>query len=227
MQQIRTSLLAAITLVGPSLVFAQADGLDPAAEYEALLKQTTGLEVYNELVTRQIAAQQLDISNLQVAIEQVPELERQIPGLLTRMIDGLEQFISLDIPFRSEERAEGLAALRLIMERANVNDAEKFRRVLEAWQIENEYGSSFTTYVGQLQIDGTTREVDFLQVGRIALLYQTTDDAAMSGAWDPATESWTTLGSEHRNSVRRALQMARNQVAPELVLLPVPAPSAQ
>jgi hypothetical protein len=111
MQQIRTSLLAAITLVGPSLVFAQADGLDPAAEYEALLKQTTGLEVYNELVTRQIAAQQLDISNLQVAIEQVPELERQIPGLLTRMIDGLEQFISLDIPFRSEERAEGLAAL--------------------------------------------------------------------------------------------------------------------
>jgi hypothetical protein len=78
-----------------------------------------------------------------------------------------------------------------------------------------------------LQIDGTTREVDFLQVGRIALLYQTTDDAAMSGAWDPATESWTTLGSEHRNSVRRALQMARNQVAPELVLLPVPAPSAQ
>jgi hypothetical protein len=227
MQPIKTSLLAAITLVGPSVVFAQADGLTPAAEYEALLKQTTGLQVYNELVTRQIAAQEQDIANLRVAIEQVPELERQIPALLTRMIDGLEQFIDLDIPFKPEERAEGAAELRLLMERANVSDAEKFRRVLEAWQIENEYGSNFTTYLGQLQIDGTAREVDFLQVGRIALLYQTTDEAATSGAWDPATNSWIALGREHRNSIRQALRMARNQIAPELVLLPVPAPSTE
>jgi hypothetical protein len=222
MHQINKSLFAAITLFAPGLAFAQAGGADSAVEYEALLKETTGLQVYNDLVTRQIAAQQQQLAELRIAIEQVPELERQLPALLTRMIQGLEQFIRLDLPFYPEERAEGLAGLRLIMERADVSDAEKFRRVLEAWQIENEYGTSFSTYVGQLQIDGTAREVDFLQLGRIALLYQTTDDEAMSGVWDAGTNSWISLGSEHRNSVRQALRMARNQIAPEMVLLPIP-----
>jgi hypothetical protein len=113
------------------------------------------------------------------------------------------------------------------MERADVSDAEKFRRVLEAWQIENEYGTSFSTYVGQLQIDGTAREVDFFQLGRVALLYQTTDEEAMTGVWDVETNSWIALGSEHRNSVRQALRMARDQIAPEMVLLPIPPPEAE
>lgn len=225
MQLINKSLLAAITLVTPGLAFAQAGGADPAVEYEALLKETTGLQVYNELVTRQIAAQQQQLADLRVAIGQVPELERQLPALLTRMIQGLEEFVRLDLPFKPEERAEGLAELRLIMERADVSDAEKFRRVLEAWQIENEYGTSFSTYVGQLQIDGTAREVDFFQLGRVALLYQTTDEEAMTGVWDVETNSWIALGSEHRNSVRQALRMARDQIAPEMVLLPIPPPA--
>ena len=224
MQQINKSLLAAISLIGPSLAFAQAD---PAVEYEALLKETTGLQVYNELVARQITTQQQELADLQVAIEQVPELERQLPALLTRMVQGLEEFMRLDVPFYPEERAEGLADLRLVLERADVTDAEKFRRVLDAWQIENEYGTSFSTYVGQMDIDGNVREVDYLQLGRVALLYQTTDEEAMSGVWDAGTNSWLPLGNEHRNSVRQALRMARNQIAPEMVLLPVPPPTTE
>jgi hypothetical protein len=140
------------------------------------------------------------------------------------MVDGLEQFIELDIPFEAEARARGVVELRSIVERADVTDAEKFRRVLEAWQIENEYGNTYGTYQGQLDIDGTTREVEFLRVGRAVLLYQT-PDLEFTGAWDQRTRGWVTLGSQHRNSVRQGLRMARQQLAPDLLLLPVPPPS--
>jgi len=208
----------------PEIQVAQAAGGAPVAQYEAILKETEGLQVYNQLLERQIAAQQEEMTEVQTAITEVPEIERQLPPLLLRMVDGLAEFVRLDLPFLTEERQERVANLQLLVERADINDSEKFRRILEAWQIETEYGSGFSTYVGELSIDGQSREVDFLQVGRIALIYQTTDEQASTGVWDASNKTWVPLGSEHRNSVRQALRMARNQIAPELVLLPVPPP---
>ena len=207
-----------------TIQIAQAGGDAAVEQYDQLLRETEGLRVYNSLVQRQIEAQQTDIQNYQSALELVPELERQIPPLLIRMVEGLDDFVQADIPFLSEERAERVASLQLLVERSDVNDAEKFRRIIEAWQIESEYGSNFVTYPGELDIEGVTRPVDFLQLGRVGLLYQSTDEDALTGAWDAASRSWVSLGSDYRNSVRQALRMASNQVAPELALLPTPAP---
>lgn len=230
-------LLAALLMIVPGLALSQdrnngetqvAQAQDDAvAEYDSLLKEIEGLEVYNALIQRQIDAQKQQVTEVQASIEQVPELERQLPPLLIRMVQGLEEFVRLDVPFLQEERAERVAQLQLLVERSDVNDAEKLRRILEAWQIETEYGGNYSTYVDQLEINGMVREVDFFQLGRVGLYYQTTDEAALTGAWDPAARQWVPLGSEHRNSVRRAIQMARNQIAPELVLLPVVAPEEQ
>lgn len=233
--------LAALLVFVPGLVFAQANDAERAgatvqlaqagdsalAEYQSLLKQTDGLEVYNALLQRQIDAQQVEIENLRASIEDVPELERQLPPLLITMVEGLAEFVRLDLPFLPEERADRVAELQLLVERADVSDTEKFRRILEAWQIETEYGNGYSTYVDEVEIDGEPREVEIFQLGRIGLYYQTTDEAAITGAYDPRSREWIRLGNEHRNSVRRALQMARNQIAPELVLLPVIPPSTE
>ena len=225
----RSLATLALLLVGGSAAAqdseAPAAAMDVTVEnYDRVLQETAGLEVYNELVQRQIEAQQTEIQNYQGALQDVPDLERQVPPLLIRMVQGLAEFVANDIPFLAEERAERVAELQLIVERSDVTDAEKLRRILEAWQIESEYGGAYTTYRDDLNIDGTDRQVDFLQVGRIGLIYQTTDEEAITGAWDIQNRSWVTLGSEYRNSVRQALQMAQNQIAPELVLLPIPAP---
>jgi hypothetical protein len=208
----------------PVAGFTQNAGTDPAAEYETLLRDIRGLEAYNALLERQIARQAEDLQNLQEAITRVPELERQLPPLLISMVDGLEEFVELDLPFLHEEHADRISNLYLVIENPDVADAQKLRRILEAWSIEVEYGSSFQTETGAVSIDGSERAVDFVIMGRVGLLFQTSDDEALTGAWDHENQQWVMLGGEHRNPVRQAIRMGRNQVAPDLLLLPVKAP---
>jgi hypothetical protein len=231
-------LVAALLIFAPSMALAQLNqnetlsepiqlaqagggGADPVAEYDALWKEIDGLAVYNALLQRQIQAQQQQIIDLQAAIAGVPEVERQLPPLLLEMVAGLDAFVRLDIPFLTAEREERVAELQLLVERSDVSDAEKFRRILEAWQIETEYGSGFSVTTEQLQINGAPRGGDVLRGGGLARWYRTTDEGAISGAGDPRGEEWVARGSEPRSSIGRALRMARNQIAPDLVLLPM------
>jgi hypothetical protein len=196
---------------------------DSVADYGALMREIDGLAVYNELLEAQIREQQAELENLRSAVEEAPQLERQIPALLIRMIEGLEQFVALDLPFLPDERNARVADLKVVLARPEVTTADKLRRVLEAFQIENEYGRSIEAYVGRLDIDGTVREGEYLRVGRIALLFQT-PDLEYTGAWDRGAGQWQELGGQHRNAVRQGIRMARAQTAPDLIMLPVPAP---
>ncbi len=196
---------------------------DTINEYRAVVKEVDGLIVYNTLLDRQIASQERELSELRTSIDSVTVIERQILPLMTRMIDGLERFVALDVPFLAEERNERVTGLRELLGRSNVSAAEKFRVVMEAWQIENDYGRTIFAYTDELEIDGDIREVDFLQIGRVALIYQT-PDGVNSGVWDQAERSWVPLGSAYRNSIRQGLRLARNQVGPSLLLMPIAAP---
>ena len=153
-------------------------------------------------------------------------IQRQMTPLVIRMIDGLEQFVELDVPFHMDERRRRIAFLRSNLDRSDVTIAEKFRQVLEAYKIESEYGRKIDAYKGSVEIDGVERDVNFFRVGRVALLYQTTD-TEVSGAWDQASRSWVELDSgEYRNAIMKGLRIARKEASIELLNVPVPAPEA-
>ena len=196
---------------------------DLTEEYRSVMKEVDGLLVYNTLLDRQIADQNQELDNLRTSIDSVTVIERQILPLLTRMIEGLERFVALDMPFLQEERSDRVANLVSLLERSDVTAAEKFRVVMEAWQIENDYARTIFTYTDELDIGGVTREVDVLRIGRVALLYQTAD-GAQSGAWNQRDRTWEAVGNEFRNSIRQGIRLARNQVAPDLILIPLAAP---
>ncbi len=194
-------------------------------QYSAIMKEIDGLEVYNALLQKQLENQNQEMTDLNQSIDQVSIIERQVTPLMLKMIDSLEQFVGLDVPFLLEERRQRVAFLRTILERSDVSVAEKFRRLLEAYEIENDYGRTIEAYKGTLDIAGATREVDFLRIGRTALLYQTVD-AKIFGRWDGAQSSWIPLPAEYRNQIRAGIRMAHKQVAPNLLLLPIAAPEA-
>ena len=139
------------------------------------------------------------------------------------MIENLDTFISLDIPFLLSEREERLAFLKDTLDRADVSVAEKFSQVLQAYQVENTYGTTIEAYADTIELDGVKRQVDMLKWGRVALVFQT-PDGEVTGVWDNNSREWVTLDDGYRRGVRDGLRIARKTQTADLVLLPVRAP---
>lgn len=199
---------------------------DLLQDYKTVMKQVDGLRVYNARLEKQIAGQLRRIASLEKAVDEATVIQRQITPLLIRMIDGLEQFVDLDVPFHIDERKERVEFLRSSMDRSDISIAEKFRQVLEAYKIENEYGRKIDSYKGVATVNGAERDVNFLRIGRIGLLYQTTD-GEHSGAWDKTQGAWVELDAgDHRGAIQKGLRIARKQASIDIMKLPIPAPEA-
>lgn len=196
-------------------------------EYRAVTKVVDGLKVYNNLLQTQLNNQNAEKEALTESIANVALIERQIVPLMARMVEGLDQFVQLDTPFLMKERTGRVERLREIIERSDVSAAEKLRNVLEAYQIENDYGRTIEAYKGSTDVNGTELEVDFLRIGRVALLYQTVG-AGHTGAWDKASNSFVELPpATYQKQVAEGIKIARKQVAPDLLIVPVPAPTKE
>jgi len=193
-------------------------------QFKSVNKETEGLKIYNAQMSRQIENQILEMQQLSESMDQVTVIERQITPLMLRMISGLEEFVSLDVPFLPEERANRIESLNEMMDRADVAVSEKFRRVLEAYQVEVDYGRTIESYADNTTIDGQEQEVNFLRIGRVALVYQSRDKQSM-GIWDQQNKQWKELGNEYRTQINKGLRMAQKQLAPDMIIVPVPAPT--
>lgn len=203
-----------------------AEQIDQRVEqYRAVEKEIEGLEVYVAQLEAQIADQESELGILDRSIENVTLVERQITPLMLRMIDALEQFVELDVPFLKAQRAQRVQRLQDMIGRADVTVAEKFRNVMEAYQTEIEYGQTIEAYRGPVAIDGAEQEVDFLRIGRLALVYLSLD-GERAGIWDQGSGSWELLDAGYRSQIEQGLRIAREQTAPDLIRIPVKNPEA-
>lgn len=197
---------------------------DIVQDYRETLDHLQDLREYNALKRKIIAKQEKTIATLTSEISNVAEIQQRMPPLINEMIQVVEVFVSKDIPFLPTERKNRIERLKEDFDRADVSTAEKYRKTLEAFQIENDYGRSIESYEGQLIEGESERTVNFLKVGRIALFYQTKDKSE-TGMWDQSTKSWTTdLPGGSGTMIDTAIAVANEFVPPDLLLLPLPAP---
>ena len=196
------------------------------SDYKTVMKQVDGLKVYNARLERQIANQERRIRDIDRSIAEAAVIQRQIPPLVTRMLDGLEQFINLDMPFDLDTRLGNIEAVRANMDRSDVTSAEAFRQVLELYSIELQYGRGIEAYTDTISLGGMDREVDILRIGRVALVYQSTDGAE-TGAWNKDAQMWEELpAGDYAAAVRKGVRIAKKQATIELLNMPVSAPEA-
>ncbi|MDA0147632.1 DUF3450 domain-containing protein [Vibrio sp. LaRot3] len=194
--------------------------LSLSAEIEQLQEEVKNLEVYQSHLTALIENQQQEVSSIDAQIKDIKLTRQGVVPLMYQMVDGLKTIVANDTPIKKQQREERIAKLESLMTRADVSDAEKYRRILEAYQIELDYGTKLGVYQGQITTDGEAREADILHLGRVALVAR-----SLNGnhywAWQRSTSDWQSVDSSQKSELDKAYAIASNQVAPSLITLPV------
>ena len=192
-------------------------------EYRLVLQQIDRLIAYNDYVERLITDQEEQIVDINRQLQNFALIERGIVPLMLESIETLDRFIDLDVPFLLEERKDRVNRLRVIMNESDITVSEKFRQIMDAYQIETSFGSDIEAYTGFLDINGESRQVDFLRIGRTSLTYQTPDQKK-TGFWNKQTQQWEDLPRKYTDYVKEGLRIAKKQITPDLIQLPVGAP---
>jgi hypothetical protein len=201
------------------------DTQDLLEKYRSEESQIDVLHTYNAQIQKLIDDQNREMASLQKQIDNVTGISQGVVPLMLDMVDTLKKFVDADVPFLPDERHTRVQDLETMMNSADVSVSEKFRRILESYQIENDYGTTLDVYNGSLTLDGQKRQVEFLRIGRIALLYQT-PDGEDRGFWNQTDRKWEPLGAGYRTAIRDGLRIARKQAAPDLIEIPLIAPEA-
>ncbi len=190
-------------------------------EYKSLIRNTDYQADYNTELKNSLTEQQAEIALLEEEIAGVKITQQRITPLIREMVGRLEQFVALDLPFSLSERRQRLMKLRDKLRQPSLSVGEKYRYVLEAYQIENDYGRTIEAYKDKLRgQNDEERLVEFLRIGRLALYYQTLDGKEI-GQWNRTTKQWEQLPGEYRSDIRKGLRIANKQLAPDLLALPV------
>jgi len=190
-------------------------------EYRAVVRETDALRIYNDQLEKVVNDQRAEVASINRQLEGLEATNRGVVPLMLEMIETLGQMVESDIPFRLEERRNRVKRLRNMMDQADVTTSEKYRRVVEAYQGELEYGRTTESYAEALPTTGQT--VDFLRVGRTLLVYQTSDQET-TGWFNPTSRTYEELPDRYRLEVKEGIAIAKNEKAPNLVVLPVPGP---
>lgn len=194
-------------------------------EYRSQAATLDELESYTAQLKKLVADQEQELVLRQRQLAELETLKRRLFPFLLEMLSALEKIIALDAPFLPGERQQRIASLRETMNRADVSLAEKYRRLMEAFRIEAQYGHNLEAYEDTLPRDGDSRTVRFLRFGRVGLYYLTLDGQE-GGVWNPKSSSWQKLEPAFLKPLDHAMRIAAKQAPPDLVTLPVPAPKA-
>jgi len=213
---------------------ARIDGLadqrgDLFREYRATLQRIDAQQLFVDQQRVFLASQSNEITDLERQITEVEDVLRNLLPMQYEMIENLQAFVAVDIPFLRAERAERVARLTGFMNNPAIAPAERYRLIVEAYEIEADYGRFLKTWDGPLNPnplsdeapDETAKTVDYLLIGRVAFIYAAQDGSEM-GIWNAEAAAWDDLSDSYRVDVRTAVRMAKEVTTPDVFLGPVP-----
>ena len=189
-------------------------------EYRKLLDGSEYQAAYTRELQELEEVQQQRIEQLREQIDQARVTQQRIVPLMRSMADALEKFVILDLPFHQQDRIVAVMDLKQRLRSPDISVSAKFRILLEAYQLEQDYGSNIETWRGPLQQDAEELSVQYLRVGRVALYYQLLDGSS-SGYWDAQQQQWLPLEARYNRGLIQALRVAENITAPQLLNLPL------
>ena len=198
---------------------------DIELEYRALLEQIESQRLFVEQQQVFIRSQENEVESLQQQIERVDSIETDLAPMMREMVQNLEEFVNLDLPFRLEGESGRLARIEHLYELVDdpsISPAERYRVILNAYDIEASYGRSLNAYDEEVLEDGVPVQVEVLQIGRVAIIRKY-PDGHMTILHNGVSE-WQDLPNSYEANVTRAIRIAQEVTTPSVFLSPLPGP---
>ncbi len=192
------------------------------SEYRRAVADAESFTTYADQLNLQVQSQNEEMASAERQLGEIQTTSREIGPLMDRMLATLDEFVGLDVPFLLEERRDRVKRLKDMMGRADVTISEKYRRIIEAYQVEMDYGRTVESYESKLGDGEDVRTVQILRIGRVGLLYQTLDGKE-TGYWDSTAKAWV-VDDSYEGSFKEGIAVAKKTRAPEMLIIPVPAP---
>ena len=188
-------------------------------EIQYLSQQLDLTNIYNRQLQELIDSQNSEIKSINEQMEALDETNRGILPKLEEMVNILAEVIEKDTPFLIEERSQRVNEIKDLLTQSNISTSEKFRRVFEAYQIENEYGRTVEAYRDEIIVDGQNYNVEIFRLGRVGL-YGRTADGDYTTMYSRSQNKWIKVKGIDDNLVI-ALKIARKEIPPSLIKLPL------
>jgi hypothetical protein len=179
------------------------------------------LSKQQERLRKQVALMQERVTESKRRVEEVERIRLEMRSFLDETFLRLyEQINSELLPFLVEERQKRLERLEGLLLDDAVSTAEKFRRLMEALQIEADYGRGMEVVREPVRLGQESLIMDVLRIGRLSLFSRTPDGTHIA-VFDQAAGSWQTLPQSYNRDLRHAIEVANKTRPVEIVRLPL------
>ncbi len=221
--------MKSLAILGSAAAVLAVLGAPAQAQFRSALQESEATA--RETATAQQQIDQLDdqtaslLNDYRANLKQLEGLQRAMQPLMEDMVARFGELVDADIPFKSTERNARVARLNGVLADPDMSAAQRYRLIVEGYQIEGEYGRTIAGYEGTVNFEGQELTGEFLQVGRIALMFKTPDDSTLL-IYDTTAGDWTNLNRSYLQDVKYALRMAKEQTAPDIFFAPVKPPVA-
>jgi len=190
------------------------------ASYRSLKANKEHLEKVKLNTEKTWIVQKALVEETERKIKEAARIREELQTYLESVVTRLEESIKKDLSFLSKERSVRLTSIKQTLDRPDKTGAEKYRRVMEALQVETGYGNTVEVYQETIEFVDQETLMDILRVGRLSVFCQAPDGKVV-GHYDREAEKWVPLPSKYRMDINKAVEMARRERTIELVKLPI------
>jgi len=193
---------------------------DMTARYRAARAQVDYLQKRKDFEEKEVRALDEGIAEMNRRLIESVRLQDNLEDSLNAVIGRLDQWVARDIPFLKEERSNRLAAVRAEVAKPDVTGAEKLRRVLEALQVEANYGNTVDVFQERIVVGDEEIFADILKIGRVSVYWRTPDGTRV-GEYDRGQQKWVALDPKYVAVINDTREMALRLRSTEVVSLPL------
>ena len=190
------------------------------AQIRDLQMQKTWLEYQNKKYAGYIGDERAALADLNARRKEMEQINMLLEPYLDEVVVAMEDVISRDLPFLNRERSRRMAFLKESLADYHLSLSEKLRRILEAAQVEADYGRTLELIDTSIDLDNETIQGRIFRLGRTALFFQSIDKKRIA-FFNRSQKAWVPLQSDYERPLDQAMQIVDRKRAARLLILPV------